>query len=255
MPSEDIVHEPGCLDETLMSQALVILGTGGSAYDVLDIVEAINAIRPTWRVAGFLDDARPVGSVHLGIEVLGPLRDAMKFRSCQFINVIGSDSSYRRRPEIVALTGLKPEQFATLVHPGASVSGRVRLGRGVYVNHGVSVGGGAVIGDHVALSPGCIIGHDSVIEDYALVAPGAVVSGFVRLGRACYVGARSVIRQQLRIGEKALVGMGAVVVREVAPGTTVVGNPARVLEKRASVVVPVATAQLMRATEGQAPLL
>jgi len=48
-----------------MSQALVILGTGGSAYDVLDIVEAINANRPTWRVAGFLDDARPKGSVPL----------------------------------------------------------------------------------------------------------------------------------------------------------------------------------------------
>jgi sugar O-acyltransferase (sialic acid O-acetyltransferase NeuD family) len=222
-----------------MSQALVILGTGGSAYDVLDIVEAMNVARPTWGVAGFLDDARPAGSVHLGIEVLGPLRDAMKFRSCQFINVIGSDSSYRRRPEIIAATGLGLEQFATLVHPGASVSGRVKLGRGVYVNHGVSIGGGAVVGNHVALSPGCIIGHDSIIEDHALVAPGAVVSGFVRLGRACYVGARSVIRQQLRIGERALVGMGAVVVREVAPGTTVVGNPARLLERRkVAVAVP-----------------
>lgn len=227
-----------------MSQPLVILGTGGSAYDVLDIVEAINAIKPTWHVAGFLDDARPTGSRHLGLTILGGLRDAGTLAGHLFVNVIGSDSSYRKRPEFLASTGLAAERFATLVHPGASVSARARLGRGVYVNHGVSVGGGVVVGDHVALSPGCIIGHDSVIEDYAMVAPGAVVSGFVHLSRACYVGARAVIRQRIHVGDQALVGMGAVVVREVAAGATVVGNPARPLERRQPASTPVASAAL-----------
>jgi acetyltransferase-like isoleucine patch superfamily enzyme len=37
------------------------------------------------------------------------------------------------------------------------------------------------------------------------------------------------IRQRLQIEEGALVGMGAVVLRDVAPGTTVVGDPARPL--------------------------
>src|SRR5438128_759449 len=43
-----------------MGGELIILGTGGSAYDVLDIVDAINrcAAAPVWRVAGFLDDGR-----------------------------------------------------------------------------------------------------------------------------------------------------------------------------------------------------
>jgi sugar O-acyltransferase (sialic acid O-acetyltransferase NeuD family) len=217
-----------------MSQTLVILGTGGSAYDILDIIEAINAITPTWRVAGFLDDTRPAGSQHLGIEILGRLRDAPRFAEHQFINVIGSDTSYRRRPEIVASTGLKADQFATLVHPAASVSARAQLGRGVYAAYGVSVAGGVVVGDHASLLPGCIVGHDSVIDDSALLAPGAVVSGFVHLGRACYIGAHSVIRQRLEVGERALVGMGAVVIRDVAAATTVVGNPARVLKKVAA---------------------
>ena len=39
------------------------------------------------------------------------------------------------------------------------------------------------------------------------------------------------IRQGLTIGAGAVVGMGAVVTKDVPDGVTVVGNPARILEK------------------------
>ena len=214
-----------------MIRRLIILGTGGSAYDVLDIVKALNAESPSWEVAGFLDDARPAGSEHLGFPILGGLREATRFEACWFVNVIGSDSSFRRRREIVGVTGVARERFATLVHPQSSVSPWAKLGQGVYVSYGVSIGGGILVGDHVSFSPACVVGHDSVIEDFALVAPGAVISGFVHIGRGCYIGAGAMIRQRLRIEEGALVGMGAVVVRDVAAGVTVVGNPAKPLAR------------------------
>src|SRR5690348_13194568 len=108
-----------------MLQRLIILGTGGNAYDVLDVVEAINRLAPTWEVAGFLDDARDAGSRHLNLPVMGALSDARNFAADhRFINAIGSDTSFRRRPEIVVSMGLAIDRFATLVHPGASVSSR-----------------------------------------------------------------------------------------------------------------------------------
>ncbi|SIO61547.1 sugar O-acyltransferase, sialic acid O-acetyltransferase NeuD family [Singulisphaera sp. GP187] len=212
-----------------MSLPLVILGTGGSVHDVLDIVEAVNQRTPTWEVVGYLDDARPAGSRHLDLEVLGPLHVAERFYGHAFVNAIGSDSTFRRLPEILQSTGLAPDEFTTLIHPAASVSSRAQLGRGVTVNYGVSVGGGAKIGNNVILCPGCIVGHDATIEDYSILAPRTVISGHVHVGRGCYIGARAVIRQRIRIGAGSLVGMGAVVIRETDAGSIVVGNPARPL--------------------------
>lgn len=208
---------------------LILLGTGGSALDVLDIVDALNARTPMWKVAGFLDDAQPKGTQFLGHEILGRLADASQFAEAWFLNTIGSDRSFRQRPRLIESTRIPTERFATLIHPQASVSGRATLGAGVYVNPGVVIAGNVKIGNHVSLCPGCILGHDAMVDDYAVLAPGAVVSGFVHIGACSYLGGASVIRQRVRIGAQALVGMGAVVLRDVGEGATVIGNPGRIL--------------------------
>jgi sugar O-acyltransferase (sialic acid O-acetyltransferase NeuD family) len=210
-----------------MTQSLIILGTGGNALDILDVIEAINDRTPTWTVAGFLDDARANGGEYLGLPILGWLDDAAHLPGHSFVNAIGSHKSFRSREALMTRTGVTEDRFATLVHPSSSVSSRARIGRGSVVNFGASVGGGVVAGVHVILGTGCIVGHDTEVGDYTVVAPGAVVSGGVRLGRGCYLGASAVVRQHVQVGERALIGMGSVVLRDVVDGVTVVGNPAR----------------------------
>ena len=78
--------------------------------------------------------------------------------------------------------------------------------------------------------------HDCVIGDFVTFAPGVMCNGNVHIEDHAYIGTGAVIRQgqpgkPLVIGKRAVVGMGAVVTRDVAPGTTVVGNPARLLVK------------------------
>ena len=73
--------------------------------------------------------------------------------------------------------------------------------------------------------------HDCVIGDFVTFGPGAKVNGNVTIGDHAYIGSGAVIRQGLKIGAYSTVGMGAVVTRDVRHGKTVVGNPARPMNK------------------------
>lgn len=81
------------------------------------------------------------------------------------------------------------------------------------------------------------VAHDCVIGDYVTFAPGVQCNGSVRIEDHAYIGAGAMLRQgsgerPMVIGAGAVVGMGAVVTRSVAPGETVVGNPAVPLAAR-----------------------
>ena len=79
--------------------------------------------------------------------------------------------------------------------------------------------------------------HDCVIGDYVTFAPGVKCNGNIHIEDHAYIGTGAVIKQgtpdkPLVIGKGAVVGMGAVVTKSVPAGVTVVGNPARILEKK-----------------------
>ena len=73
--------------------------------------------------------------------------------------------------------------------------------------------------------------HDCVIGDFVTFAPGVRCNGNVTIGDDAYIGSGAIIRQGLTIGAGATIGMGAVVTKDVPPGVTMVGNPARPLIK------------------------
>lgn len=94
----------------------------------------------------------------------------------------------------------------------------------------------ATIGRHFHGNIYSYVAHDCVIGDFVTFAPGVMCNGNVHVEDHAYIGTGAVLRQgkpgnPLKIGAGAVVGMGAVVTRDVAPGTTVVGNPAKPLIK------------------------
>lgn len=78
--------------------------------------------------------------------------------------------------------------------------------------------------------------HDCVVGNFVTFAPKVACNGNVIIEDHVYIGAGAVLRQgspdnPLVVGRGAVVGMGAIVTKNVPPGATVVGNPARLLRK------------------------
>ena len=92
------------------------------------------------------------------------------------------------------------------------------------------------IGDHFHCNIYSYVAHDCVIGDFVTFAPSVKCNGNVRIEDHAYIGTGAILKQgtpdkPLIIGAGATVGMGAVVTKDVAPGATVIGNPARSLVK------------------------
>ena len=105
-----------------------------------------------------------------------------------------------------------------LLCPFVTLTSNIRIGRQFHANIYSYVAHDCVIGDFVTFAPGVKCNGNVVIEDHAYIGTGAVI----KQGRP---------GQPLVIGRGAVVGMGAVVTRDVPAGATVVGNPAKLLNK------------------------
>lgn len=115
-----------------------------------------------------------------------------------------------------------------LIDPTAILPSHLSVEQGTYINAGAVIGARAQLGRFAFVNRGALLGHHVVLADFASVGPGANLGGHVTVGRGAKIGMGAVLVSGVTVGEGATVGAGAVVLRDVPPGATVVGNPARI---------------------------
>lgn len=120
----------------------------------------------------------------------------------------------------------------TVVSREAVVMDVVVIGDGTLISPFATLTSNIRIGRHFHANLYSYIEHDCPVGDFVTLAPGAKVNGNIVLEDNVDVGSNAVIRQgrpgaHVVIGRGAVIGMAAVVTRSIAPGATVVGNPAR----------------------------
>lgn len=103
------------------------------------------------------------------------------------------------------------------------IEGDVVLGDRVTVKSGVQLWDGLRIGNDVFIGPNATFSNDSFPR--SKVYPGSYIQTIIEDGSS--IGAGAVILPGVHIGRKAMVAAGAVVTKDVAPGSLVMGNPAR----------------------------
>lgn len=140
------------------------------------------------------------------------------------VMAIGVPAAKRKLYERLSAAGFR---FVSLVAPGSWVAPGAELGEGAIVCPLVNVSPNVVLGTCAYLNFGTGVGHDAVLGDFVQVNPGVQIGGFTRIGHGALIGSGATLREGIVIGDDATVASGAVVLGKVAPGATVMGNPAK----------------------------
>lgn len=209
-------------------QTLVILGAGGHARVILDIVTRAGLAREVGFVAQ-ADSAERAAAA--GFNVFGT-EDQLAALDVDAA-IIGIGDNWTRARVAERARGLRPDvKFVTAVHPSAVIASTARIGDGTVVMAGAIVNPGAQIGRHCIVNTGAVVDHDVVLEDFVSVGPRAALGGMVHVGAYTAIGIGAVASHGVVIGAHAVVGAGAAVVRDIPERVVCYGVPCRVARVR-----------------------
>src|ERR1044071_6560567 len=136
---------------------------------------------------------------------------------------------------IFEFNGYKPViHESAFIHPNATVTGNVIIGKDVYVGPGAAIRGDwgqIIIEDGCNVQENCTIhmfpGTTVLLKEGAHIGHGALIHG-ATIGKNCLVGMNAVLLDNVVLGDECIVGALALV-----PGETVyparkliIGNPA-----------------------------
>lgn len=218
-----------------MTTQLVILGAGGFAREMLDLIDDCIAAGEPYEMLGYLVD-KQFGAPGIMVNdkpILGGLE--WLAGNVERVQVVAGVGPSHLRYQFVQRALAYNARFATLIHPNVVFNRRwLTIGQGTVITAGCILTNNVRLGNFVQLNLATTIGHDAVLGDYATTAPGVHISGFVELGEGAYLGTGVNVIDRTQIGAWSIVGAGSTVVKSIAANVTAVGSPARAIKERAA---------------------
>jgi carbonic anhydrase/acetyltransferase-like protein (isoleucine patch superfamily) len=141
---------------------------------------------------------------------------------------------------IYSFNGIVPVVHETaFVHPQATVTGNVIIGRQVYVGPGAAIRGDwgqIIIEDGCNVQENCTVhmfpGTTVRLKEMAHIGHGAIIHG-ATVGRNVLVGMNAVIMDRVDIGDESIIGALSFIRADevIPPRSLVVGNPHKIIRQ------------------------
>lgn len=207
---------------------LLIIGAGGFGREVAGWATQAAGFRTDWEIAGFLDDNPHAFAEYadMGLPVLGPIWDYVPQSGDLFLCAIGTP---KLRAKVRAHFEEREGHFTRLIHESAIIGRKVHLEPGVICCPQVVLTCDLHIGKNTAINVSSAIGHDAEVGSDCQISSFCDITGYVKVGDRVMMGSGARIIPGRRVEADATVGAGAVVIKNVSAGTTVFGNPAKVV--------------------------
>ena len=194
---------------------------------VMSFAKSCNGYGKKFDIKGFLDDNLDAMKGFPGYPVVLGTVDGYQIEPDDvFFNSIGDIQAKKLCIQKILDRG---GDFLTLIHPTAQVSPDTKIGKGCMLSSYVGVGVETTIGDFCLIQSKATIGHDVIVGDFARIDCNVVLIAGVKVGKDVCVHTSSVVNHDVKLGDGSTVGAMSFVIKNVNPGQTVFGNPAKVI--------------------------
>lgn len=204
---------------------IAIIGAGGFAREVHFLIKEINKASKEWNFLGYVSP-EPVQEHYFGNdEFLQAYKKPLHL-------VIGIGNPTLIQKISATYQSFEQFEFPNLIHPTTICDWEsASFGKGniVCANNIFTVN--QQIGDFNIFNLAGTYGHEVIVGDGNIFNPGVNCSGDVHLGNYNLVGTNAAILQQIQIGNNNKIGAGAVVTKSFGDDLTLVGIPAKVLNR------------------------
>lgn len=218
-----------------MKKVIIIGGKGTAVVIAEQIQDAIDRYKMDLEIKGFaFDDPKYSAGIN-GWPVLCGTREAYPLykddAEVYFVFGMYRPDIINERVELRDSYGIPCDRWLTFVHPSSTICKSVNIGSGVVILANCVINPNSVIGNHCMLMSNVFVAHDTVIGESNFIAAHNCIGSGITIGNCNFLGLNSTYRTFVKIGNNNVIGMGSNVLNNIENNTTVVGNPARILNK------------------------
>lgn len=205
---------------------LIIIGAGGMGRTFYSNALESVGYGETFEVKGFIDDnLQALDGFDNYPPLIGTIKDYCPQENDVFVSSIGGASRRPCMEEIISRGG----EFIELIHKTARIYTNAKLGKGNFIGAYTVIGNDAVVGDYNMIQAYTVIGHDAVIGSWNRIDTHVTCVGGIVIEDDVNIHTNAVISHNVRVCSGAHVAALSFVIRKVKAGTTVFGNPAKLL--------------------------
>lgn len=205
---------------------IALMGASGHGKVCADIAEEVG----NFAVDFYDDNYQALGDRIGNWPVIGNF-DVLMNQADQYDAVFVAIGDNKIRLDFCKLILAAGLPLATLISPSAHISPYAQVEAGSVVMPRAVINADASVGLGSIINSGAIVEHECKLGQGVHISPNATLGGAVTVGRLSWIGIGACVKQVIDIGDEVVIGAGSVVLKNVADHHTLVGNPAKILER------------------------